>query len=161
MSYGEVQYAFRARGEKLNKLRFLSAEIEHVREIAFYAKTQSEHARVSGRRAAIPSFNLDAAMARLPDVIDLFEGNDQLVTCVQRLRDAVQSADVVRTTKWANAKVVAYQLGNAGQGLLHLAEIVLPMLKKVEAERVSSTTLTTLTKSIDSCFSAGPTPAVK
>jgi len=134
MSYGEVQFAFRARGEKLNKLRFLRAEIEHVREIAFYSKTQSEHARLSGWRGAIPSFNLDAAMARLADVIDLFEGNDQLVKCVQRLRDAVQSADTMRTTNWANAKVVAYQLGNVCQSLLHLADIVLPMLKKVEED---------------------------
>jgi hypothetical protein len=105
-----------------------------VREIAFYSKTQSEHARLSGWRGAIPSFNLDAAMARLPDVIDLFEGNDQLVKCVQRLRDAVQSADTMRTTNWANAKVVAYQLGNVCQSLLHLADIVLPMLKKVEED---------------------------
>ena len=134
MSYGEVQSAFRARGEKLAKLRFLRAEIEHVRETAFFAKTQAGHARFSGWQHPIPSFNLDAAMATLPDVIDLFEGDDQVVKCLQRLRDAVQSADTVRSTKWANAKVVAFQLGNAGAGVLHLVEVVLPMLKKVEED---------------------------
>ena len=134
MSYGEVQSAFRAGGAKLAKLRFLRAEIEHVREIAFFAKTQADHARHSGWQHPIPSFNLDAAMAQLPEVFDLFEGNDQLVKGLQRLRDTVRSADTVRTTTWANAKVVAFQLGNAGQGVLHLADIVLPELKRVEED---------------------------
>lgn len=134
MSYGEIQSAFRARGEKLAKVRFVRAEIEHVRETAFYAKTQAGHARLSGWRHPIPAFNLDAAMALFPEVIDLFKDNDPLVKCLQRLRDAVHSADTVRSTNWANAKVVAYQLGNAGEGVLHLADIALPLLRKVEED---------------------------
>lgn len=134
MSYGEVQSAFRARSEKLAKLRFLRAEVEHIRDIAFFAKTQAGHASISGWRGSIPSFNLDAAMAVFPEVIDLFDANEQLVRSLQRLRDSVKGADTVRSTNWINAKVVAYQLGNAGQGVLHLADIVLPMLKKVEED---------------------------
>lgn len=134
MSYGEVQFAFRARREKLAKLHFLRAEIEHVREIAFNAKTQAAHAQLSGWWHPIPSFDLDAAMAQFPEVIDLLEANDQLVKCLQRLRDSVQAADTVRTTKWANPKVLAHQLGNAGEGVLRIADIVLPLLKKVEED---------------------------
>ncbi len=131
LSHAELLNAFSSTREKLAKLRMLITEIQYIRDRAQEVNARASQGQWTG---TVPAYDYSVCAALVPDLLALLSQDDAILRILPDFRDAIRVAEEFRQDRSGMAiSMVARNLQVFSRRVHHEADLLLPLLRKVEA----------------------------